>query len=532
MDNVYRRSPAEAQQPLGCDGGYLETSYAASRLSGAAHDAAQPDYAAQHWTSPRGYAGHPYGFRCDFPSPSHGGGGFGGPIPYGFDPSVPPPPFGCPPPAHFPNAATGAPIHPFDGAGASTFDPFPQQYRACPGTARYDPEPGPNQHHEYTDFSERGALLANARFPPQAKNRDRSPETRTQPEDETAVQRRRDLQWIGRFLQGRDRAARAPRAQHSGAPGPRAALHRAARLVSRLAEACEALRDTAGDECAWADSYSTALGVKTELQDELDRLRLGERLHSWKAKLSRVAKRRARLLRARKLHQLDEKLREEQIADKEAAIDKWRMQRVQQVEERKKERELKLAADAVLCEVRKKQADVKRMQDILRSLEKLRRLRKEAALRKGITTEQQCDEAFSSGLEHLRCVMKKRTAVYSAEEKALMVMLEGEQEEERRREQEKRLKKERERHLQRKRRVRAMLFGEDLPADSLLQPFTEYYTQAERSLHALLQIRREWDVFVVPADHPDGSAVPPSWILPDDPSDQAWASAVHSADTE
>lgn len=49
------------------------------------------------------------------------------------------------------------------------------------------------------------------------------------------------------------------------------------------------------------------------------------------------------------------------------------------------EQELKLAADAVLCEVKKKQADVKRMQDVLRSLEKLRRLRKEAALRKGGT---------------------------------------------------------------------------------------------------------------------------------------------------
>lgn len=47
------------------------------------------------------------------------------------------------------------------------------------------------------------------------------------------------------------------------------------------------------------------------------------------------------------------------------------------------ERELKLAADAVLCEVRKKQADVKRMQDILRSLLKLHKLRKEAAQRKG-----------------------------------------------------------------------------------------------------------------------------------------------------
>lgn len=47
------------------------------------------------------------------------------------------------------------------------------------------------------------------------------------------------------------------------------------------------------------------------------------------------------------------------------------------------ERELKLAADSVLCEVRKKQADVKRMEDVLKSLEKLRRLRKEAASRKG-----------------------------------------------------------------------------------------------------------------------------------------------------
>lgn len=47
------------------------------------------------------------------------------------------------------------------------------------------------------------------------------------------------------------------------------------------------------------------------------------------------------------------------------------------------ERELKAAADSVLSEVRKKQADTKRMVDILGSLEKLRKLRKEAAARKG-----------------------------------------------------------------------------------------------------------------------------------------------------
>ena len=78
-------------------------------------------------------------------------------------------------------------------------------------------------------------------------------------------------------------------------------------------------------------------------------------------------------------------------------------------------------------------------------------------------TERSCDEAFSSRLQQLSAVMKRRTAVYSAEEKALMVMLEGEQEEERRREQEKRGKKERERQLQRKRRADAMMFGGNSP---------------------------------------------------------------------
>lgn len=47
-----------------------------------------------------------------------------------------------------------------------------------------------------------------------------------------------------------------------------------------------------------------------------------------------------------------------------------------------------------------------------------------------------------------------------------------------------------------------------------------------------LSFRREWDSYVVPVDHPDGSPVPHSWVLPDSPSDQAWASAMHTADTE
>lgn len=77
----------------------------------------------------------------------------------------------------------------------------------------------------------------------------------------------------------------------------------------------------------------------------------------------------------------------------------------------------------------------------------------------GIVTELECEEAFYSRLEKLRNVLKSRTTVYSAEEKALMVMLEGEQEEERMREREKQVKNEREKWLRKRQSVDAMLFG-------------------------------------------------------------------------
>lgn len=39
-------------------------------------------------------------------------------------------------------------------------------------------------------------------------------------------------------------------------------------------------------------------------------------------------------------------------------------------------------------------------------------------------------------------------------------------------------------------------------------------------------------MFVVAVDHPDASPVPQSWVLPDAPSDQDWATALQTADTD
>lgn len=192
------------------------------------------------------------------------------------------------------------------------------------------------------------------------------------------------------------------------------------------------------------------------------------------------------------------------------------------------EQELKAAADGVLSEVRKKQADTKRMVDILRALEKLRKLRKEAAARKGVCPPASADETFEHHLQRLRKLIKKRSELYEAEERALRVMLEGEQEEERKRELEKKQRKEKEKILLQKREIESKLFGDpdEFPLAHLLQPFRQYYLQAEHSLPALIQIRHDWDQYLVPSDHPKGNSVPQGWVLPPLPSNDIWATAI------
>ncbi|KAI4829702.1 hypothetical protein KUCAC02_001377 [Chaenocephalus aceratus] len=172
MDNIYHHASSETPQPPAYNAGYLEAPYTASfnihPPCSATHQQTQPDRTAPLWPPGPGYDGNPYGYRCEFPPPSpEGGVGFGGPrmpLPYGFNPSIPPPPFGCPPPVHYPNA----PVNTYSSREASSFQPFTgtQQYGAFPQTARHD---SGQKQQRFEGFSERAA-----RFPTQGKDHDRT----------------------------------------------------------------------------------------------------------------------------------------------------------------------------------------------------------------------------------------------------------------------------------------------------------------------------------------------------------------------
>lgn len=385
---------------------------------------------------------------------------------------------------------------------------------------------GPERHRDLNLLLQHGSPLASQPTPHIEDGCMQTDLEKGRPADKDVF-----VQWLSSFLACRRKKppVKPDAVQTYSITEARELIYGALRLVSQLDSLCQALEssDQAGEP--WTQDYEKAADIRVDLEKRLKELEKPGYIQGVKRKLDSVQKKRQR---RRQGEVEQEKAAAERSAEKEAGIDRWRMQCIQKVEEKKRERELKATADHVLAEVRKKQNDVKKMLDVLKALEKLRKLRKEAAGRKGVCPPPSADETFTNHVKRLRTMVHSRSALYDAEEKTLRVILEGEQEEERQREKDKRLKKEKEKTFQKQRELDSILFGDTEPLHSLhpLQPFRQYYLQAEHSVVSLVQIRHEWDQFLVPPDHPDGSNIPRGWVVPTTPSNDTWATALMSSD--
>lgn len=168
------------------------------------------------------------------------------------------------------------------------------------------------------------------------------------------VQRRADEKWVKHFLEGKGKLIRNDAKQPSieaTVSDMKSALYSTARLVSQLSTLCENMRLNIDDQKAWSESYVKALTMKQDIQGQLKALGDPEHLERIKTKIANIAKKRARKKRARQRLEMEVQEREVEKAEKDAAIERWRMKQIHAEEEKKKEQELKLAADAVLCEV-------------------------------------------------------------------------------------------------------------------------------------------------------------------------------------
>lgn len=234
-------------------------------------------------------------------------------------------------------------------------------------------------------------------------------------------------------------------------------------------------------------------------------------------------------LKRRRQEIYEEKQRAEEQRNKlHAEIDAWQGEIRKKENEKREARELKKSADAILNEVRKKINDVTKTMDLLKGIQKLRKLRSDRLKQQGVHTNPASDEKFKEVMDEQFETMKKQKDIYLAEERALRVMLETEHEESKEKEREQqeklnKLKKERE-----NKRTEEILFGksESFSGEDPMLPFHQYYDQANYNYDSFIQIRCDWDRFVVPDSAPGGTRIPTHFVTPAEPSSDQWASAL------
>lgn len=240
------------------------------------------------------YDCRPDGFMRDVAATSHSGWDFGG--------HYSSPQFVCQPTGHFSNAVPPALGNTSNDRDLYSYQTYSPQYRS--GIQASQCAPFSSQRHC---------------FDAPAKT-----------ENDAALQRNRDCQWVGCFSRNTKKPTNVPKKQKKFKSDLKPVLYRVARLVTQLHNFCNSLGNNVSDRKLWTDFYSQALHTKKEVEDTFAIINCGD-VGAWKRTLHRNAER-----RTRKLQKDAEKQRQEDISKKEAVIDAWRLRHIRGVEERKK----------------------------------------------------------------------------------------------------------------------------------------------------------------------------------------------------
>lgn len=159
------------------------------------------------------------------------------------------------------------------------------------------------------------------------------------------MQRLRDRQWLEAVFGIPRRAGGSvpPRAPAGPSLGEvRARLRGALRLLRRLRDLGQALHEAEADGAAWAQLHAQAQPLRAELAERLELLTQAAYVGEARRRLERVRRRRLRLRERVREREAEREAEAARAAEREQEIDRWRVQCVQEVEEKKRVR----AADA------------------------------------------------------------------------------------------------------------------------------------------------------------------------------------------
>lgn len=284
-------------------------------------------------------------------------------------------------------------------------------------------------------------------------------------------------------------------------------------LISELSLQRDKLAELASsqNELEWKQELDKAQVLKARIEQI-------QALFSFPEEIKKLEE---QVLKRKKKREWQKRRREEEYSQRQEAeerkkkhhkkIDAWRSQIMAKDEAKRRAESMKHEAGGVLGEVKRKQTEATKAVDLLRALRKLREARKQEAEVKGVylkPTEEQ-NRRFDERVKWVENVMVRRRELYEAEEKTLQVMLAEEEEE----------KEKERREMERKKQ-------ESLGLSDPMDWFHTYYNQAESNLQSLLQIRRQWDAFLVLETFPGASRIPDGCVTPTEPSSELWATAL------
>ncbi|XP_042238975.1 programmed cell death protein 7-like isoform X2 [Homarus americanus] len=287
-------------------------------------------------------------------------------------------------------------------------------------------------------------------------------------------------------------------------------------LASSLREVEEKMnqvRETAQID-VWEDLAQQAEKIKLKLKQVIIGFQDDNFICSVQKLINQRRMKRKHVKRRKKEIQLEKEQIKKARQEEEEKIDAWREKLEVEAEEKRREKAIKAEADSILGEVRQKQNDTLRMQQLLEALITLRLTRINKGAAHGDVSTPQRDQRFASTIKGIGDVVRSQMKEYELEEQTLCVMMEesashqscgaG-----------KKVKL-----LRREAVVKKLLFGDYPPLD---ETTTQSFTSADDCLETLIKRRCDWDQFITDDDNPLASSVPLHWVNPPSHPTTHWA---------
>ncbi|XP_043203029.1 programmed cell death protein 7-like isoform X1 [Amphibalanus amphitrite] len=450
----------------------------------------------------------------------------------GLGPSVPPgvgpaPSFrpSFPPPPSMPAAAGSGPV-PF---GAPPDRSIPPLDRSMPPPGRSMPLPG------FGAGEPRPPRLPTAALLPSGVGRPPVPSAPPRPGLLAPPGREQPPSAVGGPPQVTALPPGPPAAAHGPVPSP--ALPGSGAMGERGTEAGSSRGAMNSATERWLAAWAERSGVAARCSEEAAKKKTSKTLSSLQAlseaELARpetaaqlrrlVAQRRRRRSADRRRRQAER----QRLQRKHADIDAWQAAIQRRAAREKEEEEMKREADKVLAEVRRKISDVEKQLETLDELRTLREVRDLKARAAGLFSSAASDQRFAEVTARLTDLLDRHLQTYETELRALQAMTAGP-------------------------RpppppppaaggplsVLRALFGAAGVSPAAAAAAAGGGSQSEETDHrihmvdweadpqTLLNIRSDWDRYLVGPEDPLGSAVPPAWVTPAPPSGDIWAGCL------